>query len=670
MPFEIPLMQELGFEVFVPKVIPKQGFRSGLVDYSFDSSLSIPPAALRRLNDFNFYEEEWPTEITVLANRYFGAAFMMPHARQIEQVVDHFEGQVVLRAFGLDHTQTYKKVLENQYGSMLWRKLKYMGDRFWFGEAYDNLHECEELWFANRSLFLPIGLPAGFIDNPGGWTGLEKTILFACPNASSNPYYSAMYRDFKENFGDLPHLIIGVQDAAMDDPSVLGFITDQELNGLYVNCSLLYYPSREPRHVHYTPVEAAIAGMPIVFFEGSLLDRLSNVTYGKVASTAEARSLVERILDDDARLIDQIRDDQRDIAFHFSADYCRPMWERQMNERGFRHALRASKRSSTVLREMSRSTLKPVAKGRLRSKPHKKALLPPTASLSCEEARARLGSCLEDGIDFRNDEYPAFVDFVVGLSAAEDWGRWSIGDEISVVLRHQLTGQFRLFVRATGYGENAGDTSRVRIGPQVRVLRIPYPHEDSFGSWIDFDLKKPENVIRFSVPRPTRPGTDERQIGLGLIELKSAPVVTRTEVEALNDFGSSLAQSIDFTQSAYPPVVSGVQGLGQREDWGRWSCDSEVVLQLNHTLDGNCRLVFVAGAYGENAELPFLVSIGDQSQSVSFPPSIRDEVAVDFRLSKPGSTITIRVPKPTRPPGEDRLVGLAMHSVRSEHFDD
>ena len=57
-----------------------------------------------------------------------------------------------------------------------------------------------------------------------------------------------------------------------------------------------------------------------------------------------------------------------------------------------------------------------------------------------------------------------------------------------------------------------------------------------------------------------------------------------------------------------------------------------MVLQLNHTLDGSCRLVFIAGAYGENAELPFLVSIGDRTQSVSFPPSVGDEVSVDFRL--------------------------------------
>ena len=48
MPYECPLLQRHGFEVFVPKVIPAKGFRSGAVDFSYDSSLSIPAAALSR----------------------------------------------------------------------------------------------------------------------------------------------------------------------------------------------------------------------------------------------------------------------------------------------------------------------------------------------------------------------------------------------------------------------------------------------------------------------------------------------------------------------------------------------------------------------------------------------------------------------------------------------
>jgi len=311
-------MQRLGFEVFVPKLIPKSGFRSGLVDYSYDSSLSIPAKVLSRLNQFNFYEEEWPTDITEATNRYFGTAFTIPHARQCSEVVDNFEGQIVFRAFGLDSTHTYKRVLDDLYGALLMRKLRGLGARFWFGEGYSNLHECEEAFFAERSLFLPIGAPDHLFRNAGQWKGTERKILFICPNATTDPYYANLYRTFKSNFGDLPHVIVGAQDVPMDDPNVLGFISDERLANLYLDCAALYYPSTEPRHVHYSPVEAAIIGMPVVFFEGSLLDRMSNnVTHGRVASVSEARSVLVRILEGDSTLIDEIRNDQRELLSIF-----------------------------------------------------------------------------------------------------------------------------------------------------------------------------------------------------------------------------------------------------------------------------------------------------------------------------------------------------------------
>ena len=46
MPYEAQLLLNLGFEVFVPKVIPKAvSFRSGAVDFAYDGSLTIPQRA-------------------------------------------------------------------------------------------------------------------------------------------------------------------------------------------------------------------------------------------------------------------------------------------------------------------------------------------------------------------------------------------------------------------------------------------------------------------------------------------------------------------------------------------------------------------------------------------------------------------------------------------------
>src|ERR1700733_13099976 len=79
MQYEVPLLRSLGFEVFVPKIIPKTtDFRSCAVDFSFDESLTIPGHVLRVLNSCNFYREKWSREVVFYVNRYFGTAFKMP----------------------------------------------------------------------------------------------------------------------------------------------------------------------------------------------------------------------------------------------------------------------------------------------------------------------------------------------------------------------------------------------------------------------------------------------------------------------------------------------------------------------------------------------------------------------------------------------------------------
>ena len=53
---------------------------------------------------------------------------------------------------------------------------------------------------------------------------------------------------------------MGAQDVPVDDPKVLGFVSDEEMIRLYRECAVLYYHSTETRRVHYPPIEAAING--------------------------------------------------------------------------------------------------------------------------------------------------------------------------------------------------------------------------------------------------------------------------------------------------------------------------------------------------------------------------------------------------------------------------
>src|SRR6516225_4512747 len=363
MPYEAQLLVNLGFEVFVPKVVPKgHDFRSGVVDFAYDASLTIPQRALKRLNEFDFYDEIWPADIVVIANRYFGTVFTIATSKQFPEVLDKFEGQIVFRPFGIDNTRTYKGVFDVLYGFDALAKIHALGDRFWFGEAYEQLHECEPPLLAGRALFLPIGVPESFFNNANQWNGSLKKVLFVC--SISNPYYVAVYRQFKKEFGDLPHLIVGAQDAKLDDPNMLGYVGEEELRQLYRDCAVLYYHSTELRHVHYSPIEAAIIGMPIVFFRNSLLGRLcEGSTPGCVDSLDEARTIVRRLIDGDRELIESLRRGQHNISYRFSDAYCRPIWEKNLIESGFRARLQKERPMRVSTREALRSILAPIAGG-------------------------------------------------------------------------------------------------------------------------------------------------------------------------------------------------------------------------------------------------------------------------------------------------------------------
>ena len=665
MPYEAPLIQRLGFEIYIPKIYPKSGFRSGAIDASYDAPMTLPPRVIESLNKFNFYEDRWTSEIIEMANRYFGCAFIIPHARLSQEVIDNFENQIVFRAFGLDNDKTYKQFLENLYGPLILRKIHNIEHRFWFGEGYDHLHEIEEPIFVRRSLFLPIGIPESYFSSARQWTGAEKKLLFICPNAVTDSYYSKIYREFKRDFGDLPHVIVGAQDVPVPDPHVAGFVTDAELRRLYLECAVLYYHSTEVRHVHYSPIEAAINGMPVVYHAGSLLDRLSRgANKGRVNSVVEARVLIERLLAGDKRLIAEIKGDQQEIAYHFSDAYCGPMWHKQMEERGFYKALRKKSALKTWLTEVWRTLIGPLAHGRTRVDPHGRAVAPVKATLTSDEARAEYGSSLFDGIEFAASSFPAVVDFVDGVGANEHWGRWSNDEKIVIVLKHKLEGKFRFFLRAVGYRDNAGAHVPVRIGSQTSTVRLPSSIEDATGAWLHFDLAKPSNIIEITVPHPITPEMDTRKLGIGMVAVGASPEVTLGMDDARQLLGASLQDGWHFGLPSVPVFVDGVQGLGGHEHWGRWSIGDTVVFELKHNLEGRFELFIQAVGLGPNAEAPVRLRIGSQERTVKLPAQPGGEIGIKFALRAPANVIQIYVPFPYAPPGEARVLGIGFYSLR------
>ena len=664
MPYEVPLLVKLGFEVFTPKIASNK-VRSNSISYDFDSSLTIPREVLEILNRFDFYESEWPAQITSMLNEHFGLAFSIPVGRQFEEVVGKFYGQIVLRLFGSLNENTYKKTLEIMYGPQLLLMLNEISSRFWFGEAFDCLHECEPEFFKSRSLYLPIGLPDEYFKNKNKWRGGNGKILFLCPDIITDDYSANEYGKFKRFFGDLPHVIVGTQQVPVEDPCVVGFVSDEELEHLYLECEVMYYHSIERRHVHYSPIEAAICGMPLVYFKESLLGRLSDSDCeGGVNTVEEARTLIGEILAGNKALSDRLRTVQSSLGFHFSDEYCRPVWERNFQQSGLLAELRKSNGLRGIWIDFKKKLLGRLAQGGDGDCiPRNWAAVRPVRDVV--QAIKRGDRTIEDGIDFSNSEFPPYLIYLTGLHGLglNDKGRWSSGSKVVLGIDTWLRGEFRLRLTVSGYGPNLGHELLVTIGDKEKTVRLGNTPGEIQEFCLDFHLSQPANFIEIQVPYTAQLPNDPRLAGFALFSICTEHVLGIAQLKSLGH--KTLEDGIDFSAASYPHFLSGVSGLSAAESWGRWSDGEEVVLDLRHWLSGRFRLHLRIQVYGRNAGEPIPIRIGSNVRTLLLDSGgDAQDRAVDFDLAKPQSVIKISVPYPTQPPNDSRTIGVGLVSMR------
>lgn len=327
--FEVPLILSLGYEVYTPKQIPTLiQDSSGSVDYSYDQYLSIPKEVLDTLNQHDFYDGVMTPPIAALLNRYFGTVFCLFYPNMLEQVFKRFEGRILLRAFGLDKSTSYGKIF-SALGNNLLAQVSAIQDRFWFSQTYTNLHEIEPHILKSRSIDHSLGLPESFYKFQDTWCGGVDKVLFFCARIAAAPtYYGEIYKQFKKQLGDLPHLIAGNQPIAVNDPNVAGRQARTTIDEWLRTYAVMFYHSQEPRHLHYHPLEAIISGMPLIYMRGGLLEQLGGPDQpGACETVAEARKKIKRVLSKDTLFIEELRSTQKAILEKFSLEYVRKEWE-------------------------------------------------------------------------------------------------------------------------------------------------------------------------------------------------------------------------------------------------------------------------------------------------------------------------------------------------------
>jgi glycosyltransferase involved in cell wall biosynthesis len=324
--FEVSQFRALGItEIFCPKNFPyDEGNLSASVDETLDATLSIPPDDLQVLNRQDWYdtpdEDAWR-----IANQYFDVAVIGFFPKQIASCVRYFQGAIVMRVFGLAKGHSYTQILSDELGATYIEKLSRLERRFWFGAGYEHLKEEEGSLFRKRNCFLPVGLEGEV--KTESWRGSERRIFFVCPRIETSPYYQAIYRAFKNAFSDIGHVIGGAQPIRVRDASVIGYVPREIHERNMREMRVMFYHGTDPNHIHYHPFEAIRAGMPLVYMAGGMLDLLGGSKLpGRSKTVSEARRKIERILNDDGRLIADIRDSQLCLLEPMKPANCAEAW--------------------------------------------------------------------------------------------------------------------------------------------------------------------------------------------------------------------------------------------------------------------------------------------------------------------------------------------------------
>lgn len=327
---EVPILRELGYEVYIPKVIPFDV--SITVDWTSDELLSIPSEAVSILNQVDFYDSKIPLKAMEIMNQYFDMVIFGVFIEPLKSLVCKYNGILIFHPFGLEDGMSYTKYIQLKAGNWLLKKIESLGSRFWFGQSYENLYEIECDFFKKRVIDLPIGMYDTTINDK--WKGNIKKILFICPRIRVSSYYEKIYRDFKKNFMNIPYSIGGAQPIKVEgDSTVLGYLPKEEFDNLYPSHSVMYYHSTNKRHIHYHPFEAVKNGLPLIYMAGGLLDRLGGEKLpGRCKSLEEAKKKCNRILRGDRRFIHKIRQSQKILLKKMSYGYCKEIWTKSFKK--------------------------------------------------------------------------------------------------------------------------------------------------------------------------------------------------------------------------------------------------------------------------------------------------------------------------------------------------
>lgn len=302
--FEVPILIKKGYGVYIPKLYQSLSIVNSINHATvgfYDNFLHIHPSDIATLNTVDWFSNQLlPLNIIHIINANFKCIFitLLTKPPLLDQLIHSFTGKVYYRLFGLEGAKSYVPTV---------RVHPKAGYIFSYSEIYD--HECRDVFKKDNSYIVPLGLSNATITTlTNTWNRKNHSIVFVCSRIHPNcKYYYDIYRQFIQEFNQFNYIILGKNnETLLPNPKVFNNLPDSEYHRKISECACMYYHSKEPRHLHYHPLEAIVINIPIVFHQESLLSKYLGNSPGKCKDIDEVRSKIRRIIDGDNVFIQSI----------------------------------------------------------------------------------------------------------------------------------------------------------------------------------------------------------------------------------------------------------------------------------------------------------------------------------------------------------------------------
>ena len=308
--FEVPILIKNDYGVLIAKKYDSLNVENTLHLNSlmYDYSLNIDNNNLDILNNIDWYSNKCISQkiIDILNTNFkYIILTLLTSGDLLTQLCSKFNGVIFYRFFGMEDVKRYKNICITH------PKIKYI---FSYPEIYKFEKSFDNFFNDDNSYIIPLGVPDNIIKYKNTYNPIINKVCFICSKINICPYYTNIYKNFITNFKDkYDYVLLGKNNETLNDNNKLNNLNDENYYKKISECKLMYYHSTEPRHLHYHPLEGIVIGIPIIFYNESLLSSYLNNSPGKCNNINEVYNKINKILNNDIEFINSIINEQNKV---------------------------------------------------------------------------------------------------------------------------------------------------------------------------------------------------------------------------------------------------------------------------------------------------------------------------------------------------------------------